>query len=263
MLSYAKRMAAFATVAGAGAFLVRWLQTENIIDKETGLVERGAGISTVFVLVILLFFAILLAFSFKIKSESTPEQKVVIRGNGFLFVIWGILAGLLIAVGGIYQLLVAASSAYKTMRIVLGVLELVVGVCVLFRMIRANNEEYGDAFRAMHVLFVLFACFYLITYYRENAANPSTWSFAPEILALCSLILAFYYTAGPWFQEEKPIRSLCACFTTEFFCIASVVDFGFNPDAVIFAALALLMGVWGFSITRNLSRSDAFIKMDE
>ena len=102
------------------------------------------------------------------------------------------------------------------------------------------------------LMMIIFACFWLITSYRDAATDPVTWRFAVEILAGCVMLLAIYHTTGYFFGVPHPKWTLFFCHFGAFLCIMSAIDDHTMAQNLTYAAVAMLLIIWGFVVTENL-----------
>lgn len=98
----------------------------------------------------------------------------------------------------------------------------------------------------------LFTGFWLITSYREAAAEPIVWRFAVGIVAQCVVMLAFYYVMGYFFNEPHTKWALFMCDMAALLCVMSAIDENGAAQSLTYGALAAQFFIWGFVITENL-----------
>lgn len=252
MKSQAYKITGFAAVMGALGFMLRWLQGMQIYD-DAGLAERGAAISVLLVVVMAATIAALAVWTVLLRRYEPARDHRAVAGKGFVSVVVGCAAGGLLAISGTILLITAGNNAMPGMSRALAVFELLGGVSAVLLTANASKPGQVKTRRAASVMLTLFGCMFMVTVYRENAANPVLWEFAPEILALCTATLALYYVAGYQFGQPKPLCGIFFCQTGVFLCVLCVIDQGLSPEALAYAALALLLGMYGFSQTANLS----------
>jgi len=203
-----------------GAFL-RWLQTRTLFD-EFGLPVRGAGISVVYVIYLLLAFVCICVFVFyglrKFSAAEDAATALTVR-TAAPVVISCVLAVILV-----YSGLTAMFSAsqmeassihwvsFSFMQRIFGAFAIFAGLCLPF--LPAKRTGGHSSFSpAASIVLILFCCYWLVFAYCLVAENPSIWTYAPEILAVAATTLAFYYLAAFFYDRAKPKRALTAVLT--------------------------------------------------
>jgi len=254
MQKEAYKITACAAVAGALAFMIRWIQGLKIYDEITGLPDRAAPVNFWLIGIMVLGLAILLVWSLRLRSCETVRDHRAVIGPGVAWPILGMLSSVLLALSGPVQLITAGSYAAPALRRILGLTELLGGLSALVLILHAGKEQHAKNRQIASIVLVLFACFYMVVIYKENAANPVVWRFAPEILALSATTFALYFLAGYQFDEARPVPAIFFSFAGVFFCLLCVVDFGLSADALAFVSLALLLGLWGYAQVANIPR---------
>lgn len=252
MKSQAYKITGFAAVMGALGFMLRWLQGMRIYDEATGLAERGTSISVLVVVVLAGTIAALAVWAMWLGRYEPCRDENALVGKSILYRLFGCLAGGVLVLGGFILLVTAGGYAMPGMQRALAVFEILGGVSAILLVVHADQPGQVKTRRVASVVLVLFGCMFMVTTYRENAANPVLWEFAPEILALCAATLALYYTAGYQFGQAKPRLGIFFCQTGLFLCIVCVTDQGLSPAAAAYAALALFLGMQGFVQAENL-----------
>lgn len=256
MQSQAYKITGFAAVMGALGFMMRWLQGMQIYDETTGLAERGASISVLVILILAGTVAALAVWAFWLRRYEPRRDERALVGKSILYRLFGGLAGGVLVLSGLILIVTAGGDAMPGMQRALAVFQVLGGVSAILLVVHADQPGQVKTRRVAAVVLVLFGCMFMVTVYRENAANPVLWEFAPEILALCAATLALYYTAGYQFGQAKPFAGIFFCQTGLFLCMVCVIDQGLSPAAAAYAALALFLGMQGFVQTENLARKE-------
>lgn len=257
MKSQAYKITGFAAVMGALGFMLRWLQGMRIYDEATGLADRSAGINVWVIVLLVGTLAALAVWSVLLRKYEPVRDHKALVGKSFLYRLIGRVAGGLLALAGFWLLFAAGRYEMPFMQRMLAAFEIFGGVSAILLAAHADASGQVKTRRVAAVLLVLCGCMFMVTVYRENAANPVLWEFAPEILALCAATLALYYTAGYQFGQAKPFCGIFFCHAGLFLCMLCVTDMGLSPQAAAYAALALLLGMQGFVQTANLSRKES------
>ena len=260
----AYRLTGFTAVIAALGFLLRWLQNMNIIDPLTGLARQGTVISFLLSALIIIVAAALAAFAFYLRQYDCPSAaEEALSGHTFLFTVFGVLIAAMLAVSGAIQLLQSGSAEWPMVHRLCGICTLAAAVGVLLLITGASNAEKGGARRFGSAVLVVFGCLWLITIYKDSAADPVLWTFAIEILAVCSSLIAFYYLAGYQYGEPKPLAAIFFCNFGAFLCIISAIDEHTLAESICYASVALLLLMWGFVLVENLQKADRPFKLDD
>ena len=264
MQNEAYKLTGFTAVASALGFLLRWLQNMNIIDEETGLALRGAPISAVLVGLILVMALILIGYTVYLRrydASVVPEE--ALGSQSFLFTVFGVVVAVLLAISGGVQLLQAGSMLWPVTHRLCGFGTLIGALGTLILVTGASQPEKAGARRVASALVILFGALWLITVYKDAAADPVIWRFAIEVLAVCTALIAFFYLAGYHFGEPKPLVTVFFCYFAGFLCVMSAIDEHTLAESICYAASALMLFMWGFVLVLNLKKPDRPLKLDE
>lgn len=264
MQSAAYKLTGFTAVISALGFLLRWLQNMNIIDAETGLATKDAGVSALVLALIAVVFAILLVWTILLRrcdAPLAPEEAFV--GKTFLATAFGIVVALALMVSGVIRLLQAGSAMWPVVQRICGIGTMAASLGVLLMVTGASQPEKAGTRRIGSAIVVVFGCLWLIASYKDAAADPVLWRYGLDIVAVCVALIAFYYAAGYFFGEPKPLRSIFFCYFGGFLCVMCVIDEHSLAESVTMASVALLLMMWGFLLTQNLKHSERPFKLDE
>lgn len=99
---------------------------------------------------------------------------------------------------------------------------------------------------------VAFCCFWLVVSYRQDAATSVVWNYAPEIIALASSLLAFYYVAGHAYGRPRPFAAIFFCEFGSFSCFVTLPDGRLLALQIMFFAVAVMQLYFGLLLTANL-----------
>lgn len=255
----ATRITGFTAVMAAVGFLFRWLQGMRIYDPATGLADSRAGINFWLIGIMVITLGVVLVFVLYLRQFGAPEGPKALDGRTLLHPIVGIFAGIVLAVAGLVMVVMGGQYASPMLRRVLGLLMAAAGVSVVELTVHAGKSGKELLRQISAVVITAMGCVWMVAEYKENAANPVIWSFAMEILALSAATLAFYFVAGYQFGETQPLRAIFFCFAGLFLCVVCVIDEQSLADSVAFAAVGLLLGLWGFILTENMIKPDRSI----
>lgn len=264
MQNEAYKLTGFTAVISALGFLLRWLQNMNIIEKDTGLAVRGAAISGLVVALIVIVAVVLIGYTVYLRRYDVsvvPEE--ALAGHNFLFTVFGVVVVLLLAAGGVMQLLQAGSMTWPVAHRICGIGALAGALGTLLLVNGMADPAKAGVRRVAASLVVLFGALWLITVYKDAAADPVIWRFAIEILAVCSALIAFYYLAGYQFGDPKPMITIFFCYFGAFLCVVSAIDEHTLADSVCYAASALMLFVWGSVLVSNLKKAGGPLKLDD
>lgn len=264
MQSTAYKMTGFTAVISTLGFLLRWLQNMNIIDPETGLATEGAGISTILVALLVVVCLILAVWSQLLRrcdAPLVPEEAFV--GKTFLATVFGIVVSLALAVSGGLRLIQSGSMMWPIVQRICGITSLAAALGVAFLVTGAGDPEKAGVRRVGAALVVVFGCLWLIASYKDAAADPVLWRFGLDIVAICVALIGFYYVAGYYFGEPKPLATVFFCNFGAFLCAVCVIDEHTLADSVTMGAVSLLLFMWAFLLTQNLKPGNRPFILDE
>ena len=200
----------FAVIMGIfGAFL-RWLQNMNAFEVDTGLEIPNSPWSYAVLLLAVLVAVLLIIWLRSYRSASFAPGFPEVYAKSLPFVsIAAYVLGALVAVGGLLTLYRAVIVSKTAFDIILGFFSIFAafGLTSLIKSIdKPKTDKKSGAFGAAATVFYL--CYWLIASYKYSAADPVIWHFAPRLLTICAMILAFYYIAGFVFNKPKPLSAL-------------------------------------------------------
>lgn len=264
MQKEATRLTGFTAVMSALGFLLRWLQNMNIIDEETGLATPGAPISALVTALIILMALILIGYTVYLRRYDAPLTAEEALGSGnFLYTVFGMAVAVLLAASGLMQLVQAGSMSWPTIHRFCGVGTLAGAAGMLLLITGMKQPEKAAVRRVAWTMLVLFGGLWLVTVYKDGAADPVVWRFAVEILAVCAALIAFYYLAGFSFGEPKPMITIFFCYFAAFLCVMSAIDEHPLAESICYAAVALALFLFGTTLTGNLKRPGGPLKLDD
>lgn len=257
MQDRAYRLTAFTAIISAAGFLLRWLQNMQIFDPETGLAEHGRPISFLVAGIILLAAAAFGFIALRMRRYEAPtEPAEALAGRTFLFSAACVAVTLLLAVSGVAQLLGANAENYTADQLVLrricGVGTILAAIAVPFVTLGLDEESRAGARRWCSGLLILFAGLWLSAVYKTAASDPVLWRSAIEILAIGAALMAFYHTAGYFYDQPNSGTSWFFCSLGAFLCIMSVIDGHTGAETLCYTAVALLLLIRAYSIVLNL-----------
>ncbi len=264
MRTEAFKLTSFTVVISAVGFLLRWLQDMRIADQETGL-AANAPISWLVCLLMLATAGILAGYMVYLRrfDASAEPDKALAAGSPFFGIIT-VIPPLLLAVAGAMLLIDPGEDAMWP-----GLHRLCGGAAILGAfgagLIAVNGPKADGAGRARKgaLAYMLFAVIWLITGYRDAATDPQVWRFVVEIFAQCVVLLAAYYFSGYFFRSAHPWWTLFTCCMGTELCIMSAIDDNGIGMSMMYAATALQLLLWAFSITENLKTKPLEMGQDQ
>lgn len=235
-----------------GAFL-RWLQTLNAFDAETGLVTPYAGTSIVLVVYSLLAAAAMLAIVLVwlrryIRSDTAPTA--LRTYTPVPKVLSWVLAVLVIA-GCTVFMFSADSSESPGLQRVFSACGIIFGFCLPFLCFGRGETNVNGKVATMYASG--FCCFWLVFSYKMNAQNPVVWEFAPEIIALCVAAIAYYYVCSYYFIRARVNRAMFAVMFSAYTSLLTIFDSRSLSEGVLFAANAAMMLLLEFVLVENMA----------
>ena len=236
-------------VCALGAFgaFFRWLQMQVARDAETGMMDP----SILSVLVPLTILCAAVLFYLRLKKLCGGEKALptefytALKGSSVLCPVISWVIGAFTAIGGVITMLNVALDAQRGLYTVIAALGILCGLS--FPLIcSAARKRYSPGLTSLFMtLPVIMYCLWLIACYKANSNNPNLWVYAVEIIAVCCIITAFYYTAGFPFGRAKP-------FNTAFFCMmGAFLGFVTLADGRYLGLQIMLLGSVGMLIMEN------------
>lgn len=260
MRSEAYKLTGFTAVISALGFMLRWLQNMRIIDPETGLAVRGAGISgLVITLVVLVVAALGFAAFYVLRGGVEPQTSDrALTGRTIVHTIVNLIPAGLLAISGLVQFFQADEFTWTRselgIRRILAVITIAAAYAVYLVVDGARKPEKVKSGRAGASFLLIFGAVWLIAVYKSAASDPVIWRFAVEVLGICATLMAFFYVAGYFFDVPNAKVSIFFCETSAFLCIMTCIDEHTLGEALCLGAMAFLMLIWGFTLTNNLFR---------
>ncbi len=251
MRSEAYKMTGFTVIVSALGFMLRWLQNMRILDEETGL-ATNAPISWMVGFLIVAVALALGGFVIYLGQFDMPgEPEEAMAGRTPFFEAIALAPAVLLAISGVWQLLQRDIVLWPTLHRLCGLATLM-GACGAFLVVMGTpHRERENSRRTGAVLMILAAGFWLVTAYRDAATDPVVWRFIVEIFAGCMVLLAFYYISGYFFGVPHPKWTLFTCHMGAFLCVMSAIDEHTAAQSLAYAAIAMLLLIWGFVVAEN------------
>ncbi len=235
----------FAVIMGVFGGFLRWLQNINAFEADTGLAIPHSPWSYAVMLFAVLFAILLLVWLREYRHLKFASGYPEVYAKTIPFVsVAAVIIGALVGVGGLLTLYRAVTTSKSAFDLILGLFSILCafGLASLIMSVdKPKKEKKSGVFGAVTTVF--FLCFWLIAAYKYSASDPVIWHFAPRLLTICAMILAFYYIAGFVFNKPRPLASLYFGLLGVFMGISVLVDtypvgeqlitFGFAASIVI------------------------------
>lgn len=255
-------------VAGGGAFGVffRWLQLQMGFN-ELGLADPSLlhWAVVLFVLIAAVVFSVFIRRFQKQLFYLPAEFPLAFRNEGRWFLIARIAAGLLLCAGA--GLLFLQSDAdqnaadFRTLAILGGLS----GLAYPFWLGSANREPAPKTGLLCVLSFIpmLFLAAWIVICYKLNTINSVLWSFLPELCAVAAAMFAFFRLGGYIFGRPQWRKCLFSCMFAAMLCILVLADERYLGMQVMFASLALQLGLCCWIMVKNLELGEAPPKKEE
>lgn len=252
MRSEAFKLTSFTAVISALGFLFRWLQDMRIADEE-GL-PVNAPISWLVLGIMALTAVVLAGYIYYLRRFDPPTQAhTALVGTMALSGMISMIPPVLLALAGAVQIIHPGDDLlWPTMHRIGGGMMILGAFGAGVIAMNVSKPERVSACRKGAVLMILFGGFWIVSGYRDAATDPQVWRFVTEILAQSAMLLAVYYVAGYFFNSPHPWCALYTCNLGAFLCVMCAIDDNGLGQSMAFAAIALQLLLWSFTITENL-----------
>lgn len=243
------RLCGFAVVAGIFGAFIRWVQLNRALEADTGLFIAGSPWSKLLIVYLAAVAGVLVVLVRAQKKTVFPQSyPAVYAGGSRAAGIVGVVAGIILALGGVCSILYAMHTAANATTdfsgavdytpvfdLVLGLFAIGSGVAGAVFVVSPQKKKSVRGYGASAIL-VLFACFWLIATYKNSANDPVLWNFAIRLLTVASAVLAFYYIAGFVYEKPHPLAALYFCLLTAILGIVTLADvYLLNEQLIVLA----------------------------
>ncbi|MGM9574388.1 MAG: hypothetical protein ACI3VE_00555 [Oscillospiraceae bacterium] len=247
-------------VCALGAFgaFFRWLQMQVARDAETGMMDP----SILNILVPLTIICAAVLFYLRLKklvddgNVLPTEFYSALKGSSVLCLVISWVIGGITAIGGVVAMLNVALDAQRGLYTVIACLAILCGLS--FPLIcSAAHKRYSPGLTSLFMtLPVVMYCLWLIACYKANSNNPNLWVYAIEIIAVCCLIIAFYYTAGFPFGRARPRHAVYFCMMGAFLGIVTLADSRYMGLQLILLGSAGMLIMENWLIVQNIRNKE-------
>lgn len=236
-----------------GAF-IRWLQTMNAFEKDTGLLIRGAGTTLVYVIYSIVAIGIFCVLTFLwLRQFDRAENAGKALGSATVapVVLTWIFCGIFVAASCL-NMFTADLARFPTMQRLLGAGGIFGGLCFPFLYGKKGSAEPKSFGRTAAVVVTLFYCYWLIFCYRTYAEDPTVWRYAIEILGIAASTVGLYYLTTYFFGAGKLQRTLILVQTAAYFNISTLFDPRPKAQEVMIIISAGVMLLTEYILIENL-----------
>ncbi len=253
MRSEAFKLTSFTAVVSAVGFLLRWLQDMRIADEEAGLAANAPISWLVAGIMVLMAAALAVYVTYLRRFDAPAEADKALVGSMALSGMISMIPPVLLALAGAVQIIHPGDGlVWPTLHRIGGGMMILGALGGGIIAMNVSKAEQVSACRKGAVLMILFGLFWIVSGYRDAATDPQVWRFVTEILAQSGMLLAVYYVAGFFFNSPHPWWALYTCNLGAFLCIMCAIDDNGLGQSMAFAAMALQLLLWSFTITENL-----------
>lgn len=245
----------FVLAAGAFGVFVRWLQLQLAFD-EKGLC--GASVFNVIVPVFILIVAWVLrrriAQLLKV-AVMAEDYSAALRNEGRFYAFLRWLVGAVMMLGGV--LIIRGSEVEKRviMLRLLGGLAILSGICFPLYLGAANRELKSRKRNLVCLLGlapILMFSLWLVYDYMDNAINSVIWAFLIEVLAVSTLMLAFFRLAGFAYGQVQMKKTLFWLQFGVFMSLTVLADSRSMGRQIVFFAAGLMLALADFILLKKL-----------
>lgn len=191
-------------------------------------------------------------------------------GAGTLFKMVSVIAGLAMLVCGAAGLYLAVTDSEVPITgnitaLPLWLLAMLTGGCFIGAASALSRRAITAATATLLIVPMFWACFDLITTFKDNGASPFIGLYGFELLAAIALTYAFYSLAGFLYSTSSPSRFVISAGLAIIWCIAVAAGAGISiaagAQAIVFPPQTLLRyacffasGLWLFALMVLLAR---------
>lgn len=240
-----------------GAFL-RWLQTMNAFEQETGFPVPGAGTTVVFliysVLVIAAFCVVTCVWLGRFGRGTDAAR--ALRCGSIVPLVLGWVFCAAMAAASFVLLFSAAQSRYPLGQRLFGAFGILAAISIPFLFGKKGGSGAGAVGRSAAVVLTLFYCYWMVFCYKLNSEDPILWNFALEILAVAAATVAFYFIATFFFGTGHGVRALIAVELAIYFNIATLFEERSTAMNVLLGVTAAVLLLLEYLLIANMTEAE-------
>ena len=244
-----------ATLVAALAFYLRTIELTTVFEPLTGLNERGAPLTVGLITLTVAFIIFALVFSRRVGAKhKSPEgffgafstnSYVYLFSLSTIALVWG-------GATAIYAISHNAAGTFQTVELYYTVLSAISALCLLVFAIEVFRAPNRKSTMFLILPAIIFATFWLVLIYRDNASNPILLSYSYYALAVIFTALSFYYLAGFVFSKPSPGRTTFVSLCAVFFCFITLADTHSFGIKLIFSTIIILNLLHMVMLLKNL-----------
>jgi len=246
-------------LAGIAGYYFRYRERLNVFDANTGLPEEWASetilllVLVAAVLIVTFIFSLRIGLGYASQEGFDHAYGVDILAYPVAFVIVGI-AWLCGTIKVYFDLTQVGSISIGEYLFVL--LSLLSSISVALFAIGIYQDPRRRSLLMLSVIPSLFMCLWLVTLYRQNAANPILLEYCYKFLAATAAALGFYYTSGFVHSKPAPGKTLFFYLNSVFFCMTTLADDHGIGVKMILASITVISIIHASMLTRNLVKKE-------
>lgn len=256
-------------VAGAGAFgvFLRWLENQ-LAFNEAGLADPSAFhvIVPAFLIACFLVFRHFLQ-DIDRKHYYVPEEFTkALYSPVQLHTILSVLAGVIMAFGGLLLFAKSETDPFVVMLRVLAGLALLSGIAFPLVLLEARREQPRFGLLCLLMILPVFTfAVWLILSYRNNAINSVPLAYGLDMLTAILSMVASFYLAGFAFGAADSRRALLFSMLSGSVCLMSLADERYLGMELILLATGGQMLLYVWILLRNLQEKErsVVVKKDD
>ena len=237
-----------------GAFL-RWLQTMNAFDKETGFPVPGAGTTVVFVIYSILVLAafIVVTLVWLGRWQRGTDAESALRCDSLFPLAAGWVLCAAFAAASCILLFSAGQSRYPLGQRLFGGFGILAGLSIPFLFGKKGGSGAGPLGRSAATVLTLFYCYWMVFTYKLDSEDPILWHYALEILAVVAATAAVYFIAGHFYGSGHGGRTLIAVQIGVYLNICILFDERGTALNVLLGVTAALLLLLEYILISNLT----------
>ncbi|MCL2402523.1 MAG: hypothetical protein FWC90_07785 [Oscillospiraceae bacterium] len=231
-----------ALIAGAVGLYLRHIELQNVFNI-SGLPTRGASETIILIIVSCAFvlLALIYAVIVGIKYASPRGYENAFGTNTIAYPLFFFLVGIVWLVSTVIHFFeMNALETVHNSHIFFAILSALAAISLMLFAIEIFKDPKQKLKFVLSIIPSLFLCFWILSMYRENAANPVLLSYVYYFFALVFSLLGFYMTSGFVFDKSAPGKTIFFCLAAIFFCFITLAD---SHDIGIRIILGLLIAI--------------------
>jgi len=250
---------------GVLALLARTWELEQSFEPN-GLHVFGNASAAVIAICVLMF-ALTLYRSRAIQAPSVLGLPVFFRAGGTkTYSLHVVVTGVLVA-SGIMEIirapyhyvthpnyLVGPDYAKVVIPVLAGVLSIFSGIGLLPIANRNFLGKMNSRFMAPLLLPAFTGCFWLLSAYQRNAANPNIWEYVYQLLGIVSTVLALYYLAASSFERLRAKPFFITASMGTFFCVMLQTEQLMLATRLRYLGMGMLLLVYLVNLEFNIKK---------